>query len=334
MRQWLAGLAEKFRRWGARRPAVRRRPALECLEDRLVPVTIVWANADKDAGFGMFGPQLALQARGAVQQAIIDWENVIVSFGGKNANFPKDVVKLKVFVQPGSVSHGGFQKLPDGTTGFGVILGFDTSKPAGGSAPVGGWYLSPNPASNSEFMADPRDTLFAGTIAPSKGSDFLSAALHEVGHILGALTVNPASPFLTPTGTSVPDAAGTPVPLYLFHFPNGVTVPLMEPDWVGGAPTGVGHLFLGTVQTPLAGTVTGRLDALNPTRQDGERTLITDIDAFILEDALGYQINVPSQMNWTIGNPAPPAPAAAHLHSLALHPPVRFPHLRHPDVGP
>jgi hypothetical protein len=139
--------------------------------------------------------------------------------------------------------------------------------------------------------------------------------LHEIGHVLGAVTVDPAfgstnhfpsGAFLSPTGASTIDALGQTIPIYLFHFPNDVTVPLMEPPWKDGAPTGVGHVLAGTARTPTGGTITGRLDLMNQTREAGERCLISDFDTFILEDALAYKINVPSQMGWTISNPAPP----------------------------
>jgi hypothetical protein len=338
MRRWLpsviATIKNLTRRRAGSRPRRRARLCLERLEDRLVPVAIVWTNVNTDAGFSLFGNQAAL-ARNLVGQAIIDWENVIVSFNGKNANFPNDQANIKVFIQLGNsqLSSGGFfdgvvNKLPDGSSGFGIILGFDRNQPG-----TGGWYLSPNPSSNSDFQADPRDPQFAGTRTMNQGGDFLSVALHEIGHILGALTIDPKSPLLTATGTSVPDAAGTLTPLYVFHFPNGVTVPLMEPPWNNGIPTGVGHLFFGTVQTPLAGTVTGRLDVMNQTGQPNERTLISDYDAFILEDALGYRVNVPSQMGWTITNSAPPPAPTPALRTLKLRLPVHFPRLHHSDLG-
>ena len=285
---------------------------------------INWTNVTSDAGFSLFGNQ-ATAARNIIQQAITDWENVIASFNGKNANFPNDQADIKVFVQLGNglLNHGGFfdatrgNPLPDGSSGFGIILGFDRNH-----APTGDWYLSPNPFSNADFHPDPRDPQFAGTLPTNQGADLLSSALHEIGHILGALTINPQPPMLTSTGASVPDAAGTVTPLYLFHFPNGVTVPLMEPPWSNGVPTGVGHMFFGTVQTPQAGTVTGRLDVMNQSGSNNERTLISDYDAYILQDALGYSVNVPSQMGWTITNPAPQRVAVVEIHSDGFHPPA------------
>jgi hypothetical protein len=280
-------------------------------------MNIKWNNIADDARFSLFGNHAAL-ARTLVQQAIIDWENVIVSFNGKNANFPNDSVNLKVFIKPGNstISSGGFfdarkgSPLPDGTSGFGIILGFNQNQP-----PTGGWYLSPNPSSNADFQADSRDPQFVGMLAANQGSDLLSDALHEIGHIIGALTVNPAfgptnplpsAAYLNPTGSSTTDALRRSVPIYLFHFPNGVTVPLMEPPWTpDGAPTGVGHLFVGTAQTPTGETITGRLDVMNQMQETGHRYLISDYDVYILEDALGYSVNVPSQMGWTITNPAP-----------------------------
>jgi hypothetical protein len=283
---------------------------------------INWTNFASDGGFGLFGPRAGL-VRSTVQRAIIDWENVIISFNGKNRNFPNDEADIKVFVQQGDgiLNHGGFfdaskgNPLPDGTSGFGIILGFDRRQPA-----TGGWYLSSDPSSNSDFKADPVDPQFAGKLPTNQGSDLLSSALHEIGHILGALTVDPASPMLTATGASVPDAAGTITPLYLFHFPTGVTVPLMEPPWSGGFPTGVGHLFFGSVVTPRAGTVTGRLDVMNQSGQANERTLISDFDAFILLDALGYSVNVPSQMGWFITKPGPPRQAFVEIRNDGFHP--------------
>jgi hypothetical protein len=278
-------------------------------------MNINWNNFADDAGFSLFGNQAVL-ARNLVRQAIIDWENVIVTFNGKNASFPNDQADLKVFMHLGdsTLSSGGFfdatkgKPLPDGSSGFGIILGFNRNLSAGG------WYLSPNPSSNADFQADPRDPQFAGKLAMNQGSDLLSDALHEIGHILGALTVNPAfgptkplpsRAYLTPTQTSTTDAGGQQVPIYLFHFPNGVTVPLMEPPWTDGVPTGVGHLFVGSAQTPTGETITGRLDVMNQMQESGERYLISDYDAYILEDVFGCTVNVPSQMGWTISSPAP-----------------------------
>jgi hypothetical protein len=338
MHRWLLSVLAKFKRSGGRHPSPPRRraqPRVERLEDRLVPVTIVWANAAAAAGFGLFGTQ-AGQARALVQQAIIDWENVIVSFNGKNANFPDDVVNMKVFVQADrGFSSGGFfdgvrNVLPDGSSGFAIILNFNS-----GQSATGGWFLSANPASNAEFQADPVDPQFAGTLKKGQGADLLSGALHEVGHVLGALTIDPKSSFLTATGGGVSDAAGTFTPVYIFHFPNGPTMPLLEPPWNGGNPTGVGHMLFGTLNTPLAGTITGRLDVMNQTGPINERTLITDYDAYILFDALGYRVNVPSAMGWTISNSAPTAASVVPaLRAMKLHLPVRIPRMHHSDVGP
>jgi plastocyanin len=279
---------------------------------------INWANIGDDAGFSLFGPQ-NLFARAVIRQAIIDWENVIVSFNGRNANFPNDQADIKVFIQLGDslLSHGGFfNPLPDGSAGFGIILTLDR-----GRLPNGGWYVSHDATSNSEFMADQRDKQFAGKLPGNQGSDLLSIALHEIGHILGALTLDPRSPLLTNTGASVPDAANTPTPLYLYHSPGGGVVPLMEPPWNNNVPTGVGHLFSGSVQTPSAGTVTGRLDLMNPTGQANERTLISDTDALFLRDALGYLVDVPSQMGWVITNPASAARlAVVEIRNDGFHP--------------
>jgi plastocyanin len=288
---------------------------------------INWTNVTSDAGFGVFGSNAAL-AKKIIQQAITDWENVIVSFNGKFPSFPNDQADIKVFIQQGNslLSDGGFfdasrgNPLPDGSSGFGIVLGFNRNQP-----PTGGWFLSPDPASNSDFHPDVRDPQFAGTLPTNQGSDLLSSALHEIGHILGALTIDPQSPMLSNTGAFVPDAAGTLVPLFLFHFPNGVTVPLMEPAFTVGPngvrePTGVGHLFFGTVQTPLAGTVTGRLDVMNQTGQANERTLISDFDAFILQDALGFSVNVPSQLGFTIGNRAPQLQHVVEIRNDGFHP--------------
>jgi hypothetical protein len=337
MHRWLSSVLAKFKKSVGRHPSPprrRARPRVERLEDRLVPVTIVWTNAAADdAGFSLFGNQAG--ARALVQQAIIDWENVIVSFNGKNANFPNDVVNMKVFVQADrGFSSGGFfdgvrNVLPDGSSGFAIILNFNSGQSNGG------WFLSANPASNAEFQPDPREPQFAGTLKTGQGADFLSGALHEIGHVVGALTVDPKSSFLSATGGGVADAAGTFTPVYIFHFPNGVTVPLLEPPWSGGNPTGVGHMLFGTLNTPLAGTITGRLDVMNQSGQGPGRTLITDFDAFILLDALGYRVNVPSAMGWTISNSAPTAASVVPaLGALKLHLPVRIPHLHHSDVGP
>jgi hypothetical protein len=274
---------------------------------------INWTNIGTDAGFSNFGPN-NLFARSIVQQAITDWENVIVSFNGKHPKFLDDQADIKVFIELGDslLSNGGmFDQLPDGTSGFAIILGVDRNR-----LPTGGWFISQNASSNSEFTPDQRDTQFAGTLRASQGSDLLSAALHEIGHILGALTLDPSSRMLTNTGATVQDAAKQDIPLFLFRFPSGMTIPLMEP---GGR--GVGHLFFGSVQTPLAGTVTGRLDVMNPTSQFNERTLISDIDASFLRDALGYTVNLPSQHGWVITNPASQAlRAIVEIRGDGYHP--------------
>src|SRR5262249_26252845 len=159
--RWLLSVLAKFKKSGKRqagpRPRRRARLTLERLEDRLVPaISIAWTNAGDDAGFGQFGTQARL-ARNLVFQAIIDWENVIVSFNGKNANFPNDQVPIKVFVQANrGFSSGGFfdgvrNAFPDGSSGWGIIINFN---------PPGGWFLSPNPSSNADFQADPADIQF------------------------------------------------------------------------------------------------------------------------------------------------------------------------------
>jgi hypothetical protein len=183
---------------------------LEQIEDRLVPaITVLWSNInDLNNGFNdtsVFGGEASM-AKAVVLRAIADWQNVVVSFKGHSPfGAVGDVLPIKIVAVPNGdgSTHGGFLTFPDGSTGEGVVFDVPSANqqdPAQGTPPLppghhpGGFFIDPNPASNSAFtpdgstgvsVHDPNSALAA--IDPNQGSDLLTSALLEIGHTLGVI---------------------------------------------------------------------------------------------------------------------------------------------------
>jgi hypothetical protein len=97
-------------------PAAKRRVPLdiESLEDRVVPVTIVWDNElNERAAESDFAQAFLTQQRQAIDvvtQALHTWEKIVVHFPNTNPRLANDTVRLKIMAKPNAATamgHGG-----------------------------------------------------------------------------------------------------------------------------------------------------------------------------------------------------------------------------------
>lgn len=182
-RQYLKRLRQSVNRVrpGQRPHKFRRRPQLECLEDRLVPSSVTWTNRGQDSdNFGtVFGSNAAL-ARSVVDEAITEWTSVITNFNQDNGGNNIDVT---ISMNTAAGSSGGSTGV-DTTDSQGrptrahITLGRtgDRTNP---------WYLDPNPFSTA-FTATNAFAGSAGPTSPANGqADLLYVVTHELGHAMG-----------------------------------------------------------------------------------------------------------------------------------------------------
>jgi hypothetical protein len=166
LKKWLTGSGVRLRSSRAARlraGKTRTRPVLERLEDRVVPVTIMWDNLNMPStggpGHAPLPPESSntsdfAQAFGTnqtkaiqiVNEALTDWGKVITSFNGKNPDAVTvngtETIHIQIFAAPAVVGHPG----GSGSGGFGSNFG----QPDGSSgAAVIFYYSSPN-----DFLLD------------------------------------------------------------------------------------------------------------------------------------------------------------------------------------
>jgi hypothetical protein len=256
--------------------------------------TLVWTNRGSD-DFGIYYGGNAATARTIVDRALADWGRVIQNFnyaGGGNT-FSLNI-SAAVF--------------SDSTLGLTDNISTDSQgKPtsarirmddngAGGN----GWYFDPTPGTatvpdDGEYtsMVNP---FFATRSGPGVVAlDFYNVIAHEIGHAVGiargsGLAINN---YLTNTG--VKDPANGTSDLYAFNVGGG-------PNEATITSRGGGHFYEGPAifGHPELPTHPGEL--MNPQVGDGERHLISDLDATTLTQAYGYTITMPSQINTFYAN--------------------------------
>ncbi len=299
----------------------RKRMAFERLEHRDLCAIINWVNRgtptnDTDGFNGLFKGNANL-ARGVVDAAIESWQNVIASFNYSNPQ-QLDTFSLTVSANATGVGLGanaGPTRVLNGkpTAGnCGIGRGIDTNPVPDGIGDGAGWFLDPTPQEHSEFL-DQITNAFSG-LAPASGgpasnlADLYTILLHEFGHALGitdgANYLLQSSGLLTPIIAGNPPAAvndpiGTPGKLWLFDGPS--IRHLMTSFDTGGATgspvdSGFGdHSAFANTSINVNGTIfTGANDLMNPSFALGERRLIPQTMALILQDAYGYTIRNPA----------------------------------------
>ncbi len=286
----------RFRRYPSpgRRPRLSgERLAVERLEDRTLPSTILWANrgapgADTDGFQAVYGANAA-QARTVVDAAIDDWEAVIQNFNYRNVGTRGNAPAANTFTLQISAAALG----SPGLRGVTSITGIDDDdKPFQSSIQLddngggAGWFIDPTPHDHAEFSN--LVTRFTATSPAAATRDLYRTVLHEIGHALGIASDSRLAilDLLTDSGINDPNiAAGNPAEDLLTFAGPTVTATFTT---AGGR-----HLYEGPV---VGGLPTHPNDLLNPGRATpaGTRNLITDLDAQILADAYGYTITLPS----------------------------------------
>ena len=310
-------------------------PVLETLEDRTLLSTIVWTNRgsavnDSDGFNGVFGGNAAL-ARNVVDYSLLSWQSVITSF---NYSDPKlnDTYRMTVNMQTSGVSLGASAgptknlggKPTEGSASIG--RGGDTNNDNIGDG--AGWFLDPTPQEHSEFLGTINNAFSAQAQvgSPAAGlSDLYSIVLHEFGHALGFTR---GSDYLLQkegkeTNTRSSDTDGSSInqtrdgggnivttnPGFLWRFdgpsirhlmtsydsaPSDPTAPTLSK----GTDSSFGSHSAAAGQTVTSNGITyvGADDLMNPRYAVGQRRIIPETMALILQDAYGYTINDPA--NW------------------------------------
>ena len=265
----------------------------EPLERRTLLSTILWSNrggpgSDTDAFQATYGSLATAQsARAIVDRALQDWQDVIVDFnygGGGNT--------YTLSISASDLGGGGRGV----TTGLAVdgdgkpTSATITMDDNGGGA---GWYFDPNPSDDAEFT-----TLLNGFTANGpnslNGNDYYRTFVHEVGHAMGiaigsGLAINS---LLTDTGIADPvsqDPGAATENLFLF---NGASTNATMTE------TGGGHIYEGpSVNFNGNPLPTAPFDLMNAGRTVGfpppTCELITDLNAYILQDAYNYTVQLP-----------------------------------------
>jgi hypothetical protein len=283
------------------------------LEDRTVPSTINWINRgigpialpqlDRDNFAAVFGNNADL-ARSVVDTAISEWSRVITNFNQKD-NGDNNHIDVTISMSTAAGSSGG---------GTNVSFGND-NKPRSASITMGRtgdgtnpWYLNPTLFSK-DFLGTPTNA-FSGSAqagSPASGQwDLLEAVTHELGHAMGLAANTRINALCKDTGvvdqTSVPSNAGdkTRGHYYAFVGPSVSTLltSFNSTPGGGGKDTGGGEHFAapGDARYPISfngKSFVGTDDLMTPYYGQGQRRIVSYNDAYVLHDAMGYDVQNP-----------------------------------------
>lgn len=279
-----------------RKSRCRRLGLIESLEGRLL-FAVVWVNrgstaVDSDSFGAIFGANQDI-ARQIVAQAVSDWSEVIRDFDYDGDNDPTTNNSYQLTVTAADLGGGG-----RGETNYTGVNGAGrptsatvTMDDSGGN---GGWFFDPSPENHEEFTSIVNPFQAGSSQA---GNDFYRTIVHEIGHAVGIATGAglALNAFLTAAGTDQNDPAAA---LNVFQNLAGqFGVPVTFTN------NGGGHIYEGPVDPAFPAAPIHPNDLMNAGRTVGPpatRQLISDLDAMILADAYGYQITLPSQLNFFI----------------------------------
>jgi hypothetical protein len=288
----------------ARGTARAHRPALEVLEDRTVPSTILWTNrgsylSDSDHFNAVFGSR-ATAARAVVDAAIAAWQNVIANF---NYSDGSNTFKLTLSVSPAWTTVNGATTFAQRVDANGKPYDGTTTIGAGTDGHGAGWYIDPTPTDSGEYRGDILDA-FVGRATPGSAAaniaDLFTLVSHELSTGLG-ITADPNAAFLKdPHHYLAPTGVTDPVfgigKLYTFTAPDVRVLFTSNNYGFGGSDFGRPlHVALpGAAYTNAAGIAyTGTWDVNNSVYYFNRRYLPSLTDAVILKDVYGYTINLP-----------------------------------------
>lgn len=278
-----------------------RQSRIEALERRVLFSDIRWTNeggglaGDSDDFEEVYGAN-ATVARAIVNRAISDWERVIENFNRApgDGNFFDLNIDADVF---SSSTIAGQTSLITSVDGKPISADIDLDDNGGG---IGSWYF--DPVIGSSMVPDDGEftslvTPFAATgSAPTAGNDFYRTVSHEIGHamgIAGGWFLEPLriDDFLTAAGTDPIDGTST---LYAFNVGGG-------PVEATFTDAGGYHFFEGPAMPGLPAHPDELLNS-GRTASSQLRRLISDVLVITLQQAYGYTVKLPSQINTLYAN--------------------------------
>jgi hypothetical protein len=290
-----------------------KRLELECLEERQLLSTILWANrgsatSDSDGFNSVYGPNAAT-ARAVVDAAILGWQNVISDFHFADGT---NTFRLGVSTSVDNLGNGASATFPTQIDANGKPMAGNIKIGSGNNGHGGGFFLDPTPTDSAEFRGRIVNA-FAGDApsdSPAAGLDDLYTVVTlEITHELG-LTADSGLAFQQDphhflTNTHVTDNAFGVGTLFTFNGPSVQALFTSNNAGSGGSDFGVA---LHTAEpsntfTDSAGvTFFGAQDSGNATFEPGRRYLPSLVDSLVLKDAYGYSVTDPHKFGTFYAN--------------------------------
>jgi Ca2+-binding RTX toxin-like protein len=277
---------------------------LECLEERQLLSTILWANrgsasSDTDGFNAVYGANAAT-ARAVVDAAILAWQNVISDFHFSDGT---NTFQLGVFTSSDDGGTGASASFPTRIDANGKPQAGNIHIGSGNNGHGGGFFLDPTPTDSAEFRGNIVNA-FAGDApsdSPAAGlADLYTVVTLEITHELG-LTSDSGLAFRQDpnhflTNTHVTDKAFGVGTLFTFNGPSVQALFTSNNGGSGGSDFGVAlHTAepSNTFTDPAGVTFFGAQDSGNATFELGRRYLPSLLDTLVLKDAYGYSVTDP-----------------------------------------
>lgn len=279
----------------------------------ITPGEIVWINRVNDDGFEIFdmdgdGTFNAANARAVVDAAIQSWDRTIADF-----HHPVDEPELCRSSPRNTYANSYVLHISVDSAaapGFAVTYAVRAEGeryPTHGHiklnpGPLAGWFVDVTPNDSSEFQLpvnafhatpDPDAEIPDDEADPSKRPDFLTIALHEIGHAMG-IASDADFRFQDYCEIVEPNEADGPGQLWVFQSPvESAHSHLMTTRDGSGATDSPAHTASSGI---TANGLSGADDLMNDLMIDSPgfgRRLIPNTVAFMLQDAYGYEIVPP-----------------------------------------